>query len=376
MRPLEGVTVVDLSRNAPGPFCSMLLADLGARVVEVGGGRAGVALPVFGRGKQHVTLNLQSPAGRAALHALVARADVFIEGYRPGVAARLGAGYDELHILNPRLVYCSLTGWGQDGPLAQVASHDIDYLAIGGLLGGIGPIDGAPTIPLNVVADMAGGALYAALGIVAALRQRDVSGEGSYVDVAMLDGVMSMLGMWYSAWGTPTFPGRGLGLAAGEAPFYRCYRCADGGFVAVGAIEPAFFANLWRGVGFAEPVPAHLDRADWPELAARFTEVFASRGRDEWVERLEPMDACVVAVLAPDEVWTHPQVTHRHPGADALHFPVAPRFADREEPAAFDGTDRTRELLTAAGLAADVVDAVEAENAVSGTGGLQWPPVS
>ncbi len=354
----------------------MLLADMGADVIAVAGGRAGVALPTVGRGKRVITLNLKEPAGRAALHALVRRADVFLEGFRPGVCATLGAGYEDLSALNPRLVYCSLTGYGQAGPLSQVASHDIDYLAVGGLLGSMGPLDGVPVPPLNLVADMGGGALYAVLGILAALHARAVTGQGSYVDVAMLDGVLSLMTMWYPGWGSPTLPGRGRGLAGGEAPFYRCYACADGRFVAVGAIEPAFFTALWHGLGIDDPQPDHLDRRLWPELTTRFSAIFAGRPRDEWVERLATLDACVAPVLAPDEVWDHPQIAFRHPGASAAQVPSAPRFgAAAAALPTYDLDDATVAVLHEAGLADDDIDRVLAENARQPRAGIGWPPV-
>ena len=375
MKPLAGVRVLDLSRNAPGPFASMLLAGLGAEVIEIGGGRAGEALPVLARGKRRITLNLKKPAGRAALHALVRQADVVLEGYRPGVAATLGAGYEELSRINNRLVYCSLTGYGQVGPMAQVPSHDIDYLALSGLLGALGPVDDVPVPPLNLVADMAGGGLYAAFGIVAALHDRHRSDRGAYVDVAMLDGVMSMMSMWYGEWGLPTFPGRGLGLAGGEAPFYRCYRCADERFVAVGAVEPQFFSALWAGLGLTEAVPDHLDRAAWPGLTERFTGIFATRTRDEWAERLEPLNACVTPVLAPDEVWAHRQVKARHPAAGPDAVPAVPLVGSPEPPPPLELGDVTEDVLRARGFSSDQIAAVLAENDVAGAGGLQWPPI-
>lgn len=201
--PLAGIRVIDLSRLAPGPYGSMLLADLGAEVIAVTGGRAGQVPADFARGKRFVHLNLKHPASRQALHRLVATADVLIEGFRPGVADRLGAGYAELSQVNPRLVYCSVTGYDPAGPAAQAAGHDINYLAVTGLLGAMGPADGPPVPPLNVVADLAGGGLLAAFGICAALVERDRSGRGQQITAAMTDGVLSMMEMWLNAWRTP-----------------------------------------------------------------------------------------------------------------------------------------------------------------------------
>ncbi|MGE4324574.1 MAG: CaiB/BaiF CoA transferase family protein, partial [Pseudodonghicola sp.] len=193
-RPLTGIRVIDLSRLAPGPYATMLLADMGAEVITVGaGGDAGVA-PVFARGKTLIRLDLKQDSGRRALHRLVATADVVMEGFRPGVADRLGAGYAELSAINPALVYCSLTGYGQDGPRAQEAGHDINYLAAAGVLGALGPADAPPTVPLNLIADFAGGSLFAVAGILAALVARQATGRGRHVDAAMMDGCLSMMG--------------------------------------------------------------------------------------------------------------------------------------------------------------------------------------
>ena len=254
--PLSGIRVLDLSRLAPGPFCSFLLADLGADVTVVLGPGGG-SLPQVSRGKRFVALDLKSSAGRLALQRLAARADVLIEGFRPGVADRLGAGYDTLRVLRPELIYCSITGYGQDGPLAQTAGHDINYLAQAGLLGAVGPSGSPPLPPLNLLADFAGGSFLAAIAILAALVERSHSGLGQHLDVAMVDGVQSMMTMHYATWGGPAMPGRGEGLLAGTAPFYRCYECADGRYVAVGALEAPFFAALWRTLGLADFDPRY-----------------------------------------------------------------------------------------------------------------------
>lgn len=259
----------------------MLLADLGADVVMINGGRAGQALPDLSRGKRLITLDLKSQPGRDALHHLVDQADVLIEGFRPGVAERIGAGWEELHKRNPRLVYCSLTGYGPSGPMATSAGHDINYLAITGLLGAMGPIDDVPVPPLNLAADLGGGGLLAAFGIMSALYARAANGVGRRVDAAMIDGVMSMMASWYTSWGTAVLPSRGAGLTAGEAPFYRCYPCSDGGLVAIGAIEPAFFASLWRVLELVGEPPNHLDPTTWSELETTIGGRLAELTRDE-----------------------------------------------------------------------------------------------
>lgn len=373
-RPLTGIRVIDLSRLAPGPYATMLLADMGAEVITVGaGGDAGVA-PVFARGKTLIRLDLKQDSGRRALHRLVKTADVVMEGFRPGVADRLGAGYAELSAINPALVYCSLTGYGQDGPRAQEAGHDINYLAAAGVLGALGPADAPPTVPLNLIADFAGGSLFAVAGILAALVARQATGRGRHVDAAMMDGCLSMMGMHADMWGSDFMPARGKGLLDGGAPFYRCYACADGGHMAVGALEPAFFANLWRVLGFDDPVPYHMDPDLWPALETRLTAAFASRSRDDWAARFDAAEACVTPVLSPEEIASDPQARHRL-GQAPTTVPLAPKFDGDSAPfPAIDMADRTAEVLTKAGLpAAEVATLVEA-NAQARTRSLEWPP--
>lgn len=371
--PLSGVRVVDMSRLAPGPYCTMLLSDLGAEVIVVGGGRAGVAIPVFSRGKRHISLDLKTPAGRTALQALVKTADVFVEGFRPGVAARLGAGYEELSALNPRLVYCALTGYGQDGPRAQEAGHDINYVSITGVLGAMGPVDRPPLVPLNLVADFAGGSLMAALGIVSALYEARASGQGQFIDAAMIDGSLSLMAMHLPLWGSPHMPARGEGLLAGSKPFYRTYACSDGRHVAVGALERGFFEQLWRTLDLGE-VPDHMSRANWPGMEETLTRTFASQPRDHWAALFAGVDACVTPVLAPDEIWSDPQVKARHPDSAADKVPAVPRLSRTPSVAhATDFTDRTAEILAEAGLDADAI-AAALPPADAGRSGLDWPP--
>jgi alpha-methylacyl-CoA racemase len=364
--PLAGIRVIDLSRLAPGPYASMLLADLGAEVIAVTGGRAGQVPADFARGKRFVHLNLKHPASRHALHRLAATADVLIEGFRPGVADHLGAGYQELSQVNPRLVYCSVTGYDPAGPDAQAAGHDINYLAVTGVLGAVGPAGGEPVPPLNLVADLAGGSMLAAFGICAALIERDRSGHGQKIGAVMTDGVLSMMEMWLNAWRTPLLPGRGVGLTTGAAPFYRCYRCADGQFVAVGAVEDGFFRALWDGLGLPPPCPAdRFDPAAWPGLAQVIGDRFATAGRDEWAARFAGSDACVTPVLAPDEVLA----AAGRPG------PV-PRFSRTPGGRGRDGgdPDATAEVLAQAGLTGEELRAVAEEAERDGAFGLKWPP--
>jgi alpha-methylacyl-CoA racemase len=355
--PLHGIRIIDLTRLAPGPYCTMLLADFGAEVIGVGGGRAGRALQAFARGKRHIAVNLKTEAGRRALHVLVRTADVFVEGFRPGVAARLQADYATLSALNPKLVYCSITGYGQDGPRAREAGHDINYISVSGVLGAIGPAGQPPQPPLNLIADFAGGSLAAALGIMAALFEAGRSGKGQYIDAAMIDGCLSLMAMHFPAWGTGMMPGRGDGLLAGNAPYYRCYPCADGRYVAVGALERPFFETLWRVLEFGD-APDHSDRTNWPQIESAFTVAFAKRSRDEWAAIFAGSDACVTPVLAPDEVWDEPQIRHRHPQAGGRAVPPMPQLSRTPGTAnETDLSDCSREVLAQAGLSPEEIEA-------------------
>lgn len=372
--PLAGIRVVDLSRLAPGPYCTMLLADLGAEVIVVGGGRAGVAIPEFSRGKRHIALDLKAPEGRAALHALAKTADVVVDGFRPGVADRIGAGYQELSALNPRLVYCALTGFGQDGPRAKEAGHDITYLALSGVLGSLGPKGAPPEAPLNLVGDFAGGSLVAAIGILAAVIEAKGSGRGQFIDAAMMDGALSLMAMHLPLWRTPLWPERGDGLLGGGAPFYRTYACADGEFIAVGALERGFFEALWRTLELGE-APDHMDRANWPAIGRRLAATFASAPRAHWVALFAGTDACVAPVLGPEEVWSDPHVAARHPGCGPTRVPAVPRLSRTPaEARPLDLSDRTAEVLAELGFSDADARAATAPAEPEGRSGLSWPP--
>ncbi|MDQ0505412.1 CaiB/BaiF CoA transferase family protein [Xanthobacter agilis] len=372
--PLKGLRIVDLSRLAPGPYCTMLLADLGAEVIVVGGGRAGVPIPELSRGKRFVSLDLKAPEGRAALHALVRTADVLVEGFRPGVADRIGAGYDELAALNPKLVYCSVTGFGQDGPRALEAGHDITYLALSGVLGGLGPKAAPPVPPLNLVADFAGGSLMAAIGILAAVLEARASGRGQKIDAAMVDGALSLMAMHLPLWHTPHWPARGEGLLAGDKPFYRTYACADGRFIAVGALERGFFETLWRTLDLGE-APDHMAAANWPTIERTLTDTFRARPRDAWAALFAGTDACVAPVLEPHEVWDEPHIAARHPEAGPHRVPAVPRLSRTPAVAhPLDETDQTRAILTALGFPEADMDKAIAPEDPAARSGLNWPP--
>jgi len=376
-RPLAGIRVVDLTRLAPGPYGTMLLCDLGAEVIVAGGGRAGPPVSTFARGKTFITLDLKSAEGQDALQRLVRTADVLLEGFRPGVADRLGAGYAELSAINPRLIYCSLTGYGQSGPRAQDAGHDINYLAYTGVLGSMGPTDGPPALPLNAIADMAGGGMLAVIGILAALHERSRTGLGQHIDAAMVDGCLSLIAMHFPVWGTDAMPGRGDGLIAGNAPFYRCYSCADGGHVAVGSLEPQFFHALWTTLDLGTPLPDHMDRRTWHDIEKRLDATFRSQPRDHWTALFEGKQACVTPVLAPYEVWREPQIRSRaehHEGQFAV--PAIPRFSRTPiAPASTDTRDRSVELLSAIGLDEEQIAKASPAYERGQTIGLGWPPV-
>ena len=336
MGPLDGIRVVEIASLAPAPFGCMILSDLGADVLrvdraEICGTSARVPLDPLGRGRRSVGINLKDPAGVELLLRLAASADVLVEGFRPGVAERLGFGPQVCAERNPRLVYGRMTGWGQDGPLAPTAGHDIDYIAISGALSLVGRAGQSPVPPVNLLADFGGGGMLLALGVLAALLERERSGLGQVIDAAMVDGSalltsfvygLRALGAWQDA--------RGVNLLDGGAPFYDTYQTADGGYVAVGALEAKFYAELLAGLGLsAADLPPQHDRAGWPVLRARFTEVFLTRTRDEWAEVFASSDGCVAPVLSPAEAPGHPHNASRGTFADVggLVQPApAPRF--------------------------------------------------
>jgi alpha-methylacyl-CoA racemase len=328
--------VLELAGLGPAPMACMLLADLGAEVVRVERPAAsGFTEPRFdllGRGRRSLGLDLKRAAGCAALLRLVARADVLVEGFRPGVAERLGVGPEACAAANPRLIYGRMTGWGQSGPLAAAAGHDINYLALTGALHAIGRAETAPVAPLNLVADFGGGALYLVAGILAALFERQRSGLGQVVDAAMLDGVTHMLSMlqgWLAAglWSDR----RGSNLLDSGAPFYDSYETADGKFVAIGALERRFFEVLADKLELsAEERARHGKVAEWPQLRAALAARFRTRSRAAWCELLEGSDACFAPVLTLTEAPEHPHNRARssHVAVDGvLQAAAAPRFS-------------------------------------------------
>jgi alpha-methylacyl-CoA racemase len=362
MGPLQGVRVLELAGIGPGPFCAMLLADLGAEVLAVDRpAAAGSGWPaLFARGRRRVAVDLKHPDGAGLVLDLAAGADALVEGFRPGVAERLGIGPEECLGRNPRLVYGRVTGWGQDGPLARSAGHDIDYIAVAGALHPVGPAGGPPVPPVNLLGDFGGGGMLLALGVVAGLLEAGRSGQGQVVDAAMVDGAALLTtqlhellaaGLWSDR--------RGANLLDGAAPFYTVYETADGRHLAVGALEPRFWAELLERVGLdAGDLPDQLDRDGWPRLRERLAARFRTRTRDEWCRLLEGTDACVAPVLSLLEAPTHPHNQARGTFVEVAGTPQpapAPRFSRTPcaPPTPPASADDPTEVLTAWGLPAE-----------------------
>jgi alpha-methylacyl-CoA racemase len=334
--PLQGVRVVELAGIGPAPFGCMMLADLGAEVLRVerpSGGtlpRLPPELDSLTRNRRVVAADLKSADGQDLVLRLCAAADVLVEGFRPGVAERLGVGPDACCGPNPRLIYARMTGWGQAGPLAARAGHDITYAAIAGALGTVGEAGRKPVPPLNLVADFGGGGMFLVAGVLAALVERATSGRGQVVDVAMVDGTATLLAMALSQFSAGLQrPERGSNLLDGGAPFYDTYRCADDKYVAVGALESQFFSELVRVLDVHD-APAQWDVAQWPRLRSVLATAFAARPRDEWAAAFADVDACVAPVLGLDEVAHHPHLVERGTVVDqgGLVQPApAPRFS-------------------------------------------------
>lgn len=328
--PLGGLRVVELSAIGPVPFACMVLADLGAEVVRVERADGVRSFERWHREldrgrRRRVALDLKDADDVARLLRLVDEADVLVEGFRPGVAERLGIGPEVCLGRNPSLVYARMTGWGQDGPLARTPGHDINYLALTGALHAIGEAGGPPVVPLNLLGDFGGGSMFLVAGVLAALYGRAATGAGQVVDAAIVDGVGAMLGMLTAMRSAGQWRDeRGANLLDGGAPFYTCYPCADGGHVAVGALEERFYAALLHGLGLdARALPDRDDPANWPALRDEFARRFAGHGRDHWARLFERTEACVTPVLTAAEAAGHPHHRARDSGPAA----PAPRFS-------------------------------------------------
>jgi alpha-methylacyl-CoA racemase len=376
--PLDGVRVLEFPALGPVPFLGMLLADLGAEVIRIDRlpGAAGLgdalASSPLGRGRRSIALDLRKPAGAEVALRLAAHCDVLIEGFRPGVAERLGVGPQDVHARNPKLVYGRMTGWGQFGPLATTAGHDITYLAVTGLLHGIGPAAGPPVPPINYVADFGGGAMFLATGLLAALLHARDTGEGQVIDAAMTEGA-SYLGSM-----TRTFMSRGgwkderaANMLDGGAPNYRCYETADGKWVAVGALEAQFWSALVTTLELDETAtPSPYNPADWDACTKVLSDAFRGRTRDEWAAIFASLDACVAPVLTLEEALAHPHNVERGSFIDVGGAPMpgpAPRFS-RTPPAAGPLTEvggATEQLLAEAGYHEERIAALRAENVIA-----------
>ena len=334
--PLTGTRIVEFEGIGPAPYCGMLLADMGAEIVRIARPAAdrGPLIVHRGdepidRGRTVVTLDLKSAEGRDGALALLERADAMIEGLRPGVMERLGLGPEVVHARNPRLVYARITGWGQEGPWAKTAGHDLTYIALSGALAAMGEPGRPPVPPLNLVGDYGGGGLWAAFGIVSALHGARSTGVGQVVDAAMIDGAASQMTMIYGMYDLGRWSlDRGANLLDGSAPFYRCYTCSDGRYVAVGSIEPQFFRALMDGLGETADAWDQSDKAVWPALTDHLAEIFLRHPRDHWAALFDGTDACVAPVLDMSEAPDHPHNAARGTFAGAPAHPApAPRLS-------------------------------------------------
>ena len=386
MGPLEGVRVVELAGIGPGPFCAMLLADMGAEVIRVD--RAAMVgrdtdrdgndarFNLLARGRRNIAIDLKNPAGVAATLRLVDRADALIEGFRPGVMERLGLGPETCLARNPRLVYGRMTGWGQDGPIAHTAGHDINYIALSGVLHSIGEAGGPPAIPLNLVGDFGGGALYLAMGVLAGIISARASGKGQVIDCSMVEGAASLMMMMYGALASGAWTEeRGRNRTDGGSHFYHVYETSDGEYISVGSIEPQFYALLLRHTGLeGESLPEQSDRTTWPDMQRRLARIFKQKTRAEWTAIMQQTDICFAPVLRMSEAIEHPHNRHRHSfvEVDGVVQPgPAPRFLGTPTrvrlPPARTG-EHTDAVLADWGFPADEIAALHRSGAVASAG--------
>ena len=384
--PLSGITVLDLSTVGPGTRCTRLLADYGARVVKVGAPpkQAGVQVePAFWaysarRGWQQARIDLKATGGRDAFLALAAKADVVLESYRPGVVARLGIGYEDVRRVNPKIVYCSTSGYGQTGPAAARAGHDLNYLAAGGYLHTSGRgAGGKPPLPGATIADSAAGGMHAALSVVCALFARDRSGEGAHLDVSVLEGVLSLMSLSIDDHlATGASPGPGHDVLTGRYAYYDSYRCRDGKWLSVGAIEPHFYRNLVKAIGCEQWLPHQNDDAVQEQVRSDFAAAFERRDRDDWVAELAPADTCVAPVYTIEELAADPQLAARGAIGEAVtetgrrFRQLSPALAGMRrsaEPVSVreGSTSDTDALLAEAGVPQDRIEALRASGVIA-----------
>lgn len=379
--PLQGIRIIEMAGIGPGPFCCMLLSDLGAEVIRVdraGGGGLVLEHPgdVLSRGRRSVAVDLKQAEGVETVLKLIETADGLIEGFRPGVMEKLGLGPDVCMARNARLVFARMTGWGQDGPLSQAAGHDINYIAVTGALDSIGTKESGPVVPLNLVGDFGGGSMYLAMGMLAALLEAKNSGKGQVVDVAITDGVISLMSCMYGfknvgMWDTSQ--GRANNVLDGAAHYYDTYECADGKWISVGSIEPQFYALLIEKVGLdadAGDLAVQFDKSKWPQLKVQITELFKAKTQAEWCEIMEGTDVCFAPVLSMDEAPLYPHNVARQSFVEYegyLHPAPAPRFsrtpAEIQAPPCMVGAN-TDEILAEIGLSASEIEALREKGAI------------
>ena len=375
MGPLTGTRIIELAGIGPGPFCGMLLADMGAEVIRVdrATGRSRRAQDVLTRGRRSIAVDLKSDRGRAVILKLCESSDALFEGFRPGVAERLGVGPADCMARNEKLVYGRMTGWGQEGPMAQAAGHDINYISLVGALHAIGEAGGKPVPPLNLVGDFGGGGMFLAFGLVCALLEAQKSGKGQVVDAAMVDGAATLMAMFFTMRASGAFKtDRGTNLLDGGAHFYGTYETSDGRYISLGSIEPQFYALLVEKAGLdPERFSAQMDQSRWVEFKSELTEVFKTRTRDEWCDIMEGTDVCFAPVLELDEAHRHPHAQARNAFVDlegVLQPAPAPRFS-RSEVAVSHGSrlpgEDTVEVLGNAGFAQAEIDELLNSGAVA-----------
>ncbi len=375
MGPLKGIRVVEMAGIGPGPFCAMMLSDMGAEVIRVdrlAHKGSGHKANVLNRGRRSIAVDLKNPDGMQTVQTLIDRADVVIEGFRPGVMERLGLGPDDCLARNPKLVFGRMTGWGQDGPLAPAAGHDINYISIGGALGAMGYPDRPPAPPLNLVGDFGGGAMYLLAGVLAALVERGTSGKGQVIDAAMTDGTASLLSPFFgmmamNMWTKERMDNR----LDGGAHYYGSYVCADGKFISIGSIEPQFYALLLELCEISDPeFEKQNDKTHWAPLRAKLEALFASQPRDHWCALLEGTDVCFAPVLDLEEAPLHPHNVARNTYVDyeGVTQPApAPRFSRTpsaiQAPAAIAG-EHSEDILSDWGFSEAQITALQAAKAI------------
>ena len=337
--PLDGIRIIEIGGIGPGPFAGFMLADMGAEVIKVdrsdrvrGGDPSSPPADVLQRGRRSIAVDMKSPEGVEVVLQLVEKADALFEPFRPGVAERLGIGPDDCFARNPRLVYGRMTGWGQDGPLALTAGHDINYISLAGALFHFGRAGGPPTPPLNMVGDFGGGGMLLAYGLVCGLLHAQRTGEGQVVDAAMVDGSAALMMMFHAFRAMGIFDEkRGENLLDTGAHFYDVYECADGEYVSIGSIEPQFYAELLKHTGLeGEELPWQMDKSQWPAMKERLASIFKAKTRDEWCSIMEGTDVCFAPVLRMSEAIEHPHNVHRKTfiELDGIVQPApAPRFS-------------------------------------------------